>query len=392
MTIGGRWLRSLATGALATSLVALPAFGQPEPSPPQAIGEECEADAETIQFKIGSAKLSKEAKAKLDDLADEMRENDQQLAKVEGHTDSTGSPAVNQRLSAERAKAVEQYLSRKGIDTQRVEYFGRGEVEEAAGPDPEARVASVTACRRLSGEEAAQAAAAAEPQAAEPTPEPEPTPAPEVTAEPAPPPPAPTEVEMPPPPEPMGEVARAAEEAEALPSRIGIGIAAGGGVMGFNDTRSSDIADTGGTWEVRLTLGTKFPVGLDLAYVGSAQSLNVGGLDTDAIMLGNGGEATLRLQWPTGIARPFLFGGIGWMYYSVERSSVLGTTLFEHDEVGTVPIGGGVAVHVARNVNFELRFTERLAFDDDLFRTQVEDTADGDLDSWNVTAQLGFMF
>ena len=47
--------------------------------------------------------------------------------RVEGHTDSKGSDAYNQRLSQRRAEAVVKYLSGKGIDRSRLESTGLGE-------------------------------------------------------------------------------------------------------------------------------------------------------------------------------------------------------------------------------------------------------------------------
>ena len=47
--------------------------------------------------------------------------------RVEGHTDSKGSDAYNQRLSQRRAEAVVKYLIGKGIDPSRLEAVGFGE-------------------------------------------------------------------------------------------------------------------------------------------------------------------------------------------------------------------------------------------------------------------------
>jgi outer membrane protein OmpA-like peptidoglycan-associated protein len=47
---------------------------------------------------------------------------------VEGHTDSTGSDAYNQKLSQSRAESVRNFLVEQGIPTERIlstEGFGR---------------------------------------------------------------------------------------------------------------------------------------------------------------------------------------------------------------------------------------------------------------------------
>jgi len=46
---------------------------------------------------------------------------------IEGHTDSTGSNATNQKLSDDRANAVQNYFISKGIDAARLTAKGFGE-------------------------------------------------------------------------------------------------------------------------------------------------------------------------------------------------------------------------------------------------------------------------
>jgi outer membrane protein OmpA-like peptidoglycan-associated protein len=46
---------------------------------------------------------------------------------VEGHTDATGPPAWNKKLSLERAKSVAIYLIAKGVEPGRVMAIGQGE-------------------------------------------------------------------------------------------------------------------------------------------------------------------------------------------------------------------------------------------------------------------------
>jgi outer membrane protein OmpA-like peptidoglycan-associated protein len=45
---------------------------------------------------------------------------------ISGHTDNTGSLALNSKLSEDRAKAVVEYLIQKGIDRTRLEFKGYG--------------------------------------------------------------------------------------------------------------------------------------------------------------------------------------------------------------------------------------------------------------------------
>jgi outer membrane protein OmpA-like peptidoglycan-associated protein len=46
---------------------------------------------------------------------------------VEGHTDSTGTPAFNQKLSEQRAMTVRDYLVQQGVDMNSITAAGLGE-------------------------------------------------------------------------------------------------------------------------------------------------------------------------------------------------------------------------------------------------------------------------
>ncbi len=59
---------------------------------------------------------------------------------IEGHSDSSGSPGTNQMLSEKRAKAIKQYLIRKGIDAKRLAAKGFGPLKPITTNDtPEGR-------------------------------------------------------------------------------------------------------------------------------------------------------------------------------------------------------------------------------------------------------------
>jgi OmpA-OmpF porin, OOP family len=65
----------------------------------------------TVLFTVGSATLSKEAKADLDKLAETAGQQKGYLIEIVGFTSSEGGVAANQRLSKRRADAVVQYLA-----------------------------------------------------------------------------------------------------------------------------------------------------------------------------------------------------------------------------------------------------------------------------------------
>jgi hypothetical protein len=353
--------------------------------------KECKELATIVDFKVSSKALGEKQKRSLNEVADWLKQGQDRWARVDGYADATGPQEMNQVLSEKRAQAVESYLETKGVDPDRVETHGQGEAIPGETPDVASvgRVAIVTHCEP---QEAAPATATAEPaQPAQPA-EPTPTPPPPPPAEPTPP-PAET-----PPPAPSAEMAApaatgvSATAMEPKPlSGFGVALTAGGGVMGFVEQTPRDAVDTGGTWDVRLTLGTRTWVGLDLAYVGSAQGMNVAGLDTDAVLVGNGAETDLRIQYPFGWVRPYVFGGVGWNHYSVQRSSVFNTGLLQSDDEGTIPFGVGVAFGQVNGVTFDIRGTGRATFDDDLF-DGIGGTNNRNTATWGVTARIGGEF
>ncbi len=56
-----------------------------------------------------------------------VKEFDQTIVEVAGHTDSTGSDTYNQNLSERRASTVSQYFQSRGISNQRMIIVGMGE-------------------------------------------------------------------------------------------------------------------------------------------------------------------------------------------------------------------------------------------------------------------------
>ena len=51
---------------------------------------------------------------------------------ISGHTDNTGGPELNQKLSEQRALSVVNYLLDRGIDIERMKAAGYGEEQAVA--------------------------------------------------------------------------------------------------------------------------------------------------------------------------------------------------------------------------------------------------------------------
>jgi len=86
-----------------------------------------------VKFDFDKARVKPESQADIKNLADFMQEHPQTNTRVEGHTDSVGEDAYNQRLSERRASAVKQVLvNQYGIDPSRVGSIGYGKTRPIA--------------------------------------------------------------------------------------------------------------------------------------------------------------------------------------------------------------------------------------------------------------------
>ncbi len=73
-------------------------------------GQQCIIRLKAIQFPVGQAVIVPSNYALLTKVQKAIKTFGQPLVRIEGHTDSTGSEGLNQRLSHNRAQAVKQYL------------------------------------------------------------------------------------------------------------------------------------------------------------------------------------------------------------------------------------------------------------------------------------------
>ena len=88
-----------------------------------------------VLFDTGRAQLKPGAFATLDRLATFMRDNPERTLEIEGHTDSTGSDALNLALSQQRAESVRGALVSRGVDGGRIVTKGLGKAVPVAGND-----------------------------------------------------------------------------------------------------------------------------------------------------------------------------------------------------------------------------------------------------------------
>lgn len=85
-----------------------------------------------VLFQPGKADLTANAERDLVVIAGYLKQHPAQRARIEGHTDSTGSPAANRDLSLRRGTSVQTFLLQNGVDPERLDVRGLGEQEPVA--------------------------------------------------------------------------------------------------------------------------------------------------------------------------------------------------------------------------------------------------------------------
>ena len=91
-----------------------------------------------ISFDTGRADIKSNFRTVLDQFAQSLRDNPGSTVRIVGHTDSTGSDAVNNPLSVERAGSTRNYLVDRGVAGNRFAIDGRGEREPIADNNTDA--------------------------------------------------------------------------------------------------------------------------------------------------------------------------------------------------------------------------------------------------------------
>jgi outer membrane protein OmpA-like peptidoglycan-associated protein len=86
-------------------------------------------NGDSINFSTGQAALPKETEAYLAELAQKLISDNQNVyLEIQGHTDATGSDALNVSLGMRRAEAVRRYLNLHGIALNRMSTISYGKI------------------------------------------------------------------------------------------------------------------------------------------------------------------------------------------------------------------------------------------------------------------------
>jgi len=99
---------------------------EPAANPMKELDSKGFIDLYGINFDIGKAVVKPESYPVIEQISNFLKENPKIRIMIEGHTDNTGSVALNQNLSEKRAKAIKAEIVKRGIDTARMEAMGFG--------------------------------------------------------------------------------------------------------------------------------------------------------------------------------------------------------------------------------------------------------------------------
>lgn len=164
----------------------------------------------------------------------------------------------------------------------------------------------------------------------------------------------------------------------------GMSVLAGGGAGGFVTDAATSLTGVSGTYNLRVIYGTRTPIAFEAAYIGSAQSIDALGLDSDALLIANGVEASARYnflrnnQW-----QPFVTAGAAWKHYDI-RSDANTSSILEDDDVLEIPVQAGVSWR-RKGFLVDGRVGYRQAFSEDLL-------GDEELHNWGANVNLGIEF
>jgi outer membrane protein OmpA-like peptidoglycan-associated protein len=91
-----------------------------------------------ISFDSGRADIRPNLRPILDQFAQGLGQQPSMEVRIVGHTDNTGSDAINNPLSVNRAQSARDYLVSRGVSSSRISIDGRGSREPIADNATEA--------------------------------------------------------------------------------------------------------------------------------------------------------------------------------------------------------------------------------------------------------------
>jgi outer membrane protein OmpA-like peptidoglycan-associated protein len=89
-------------------------------------------DTVAILFRFDKSELDDRGQTALLDVAKQLQENPNLSVELEGYTDNVGSLPYNVQLSQRRSEAVRRFLVEKGVEMNRINSIGLGDIKPSA--------------------------------------------------------------------------------------------------------------------------------------------------------------------------------------------------------------------------------------------------------------------
>ncbi len=100
-------------------------------------GEQVRDMFESVYFEFDRSNIRSGERAKIEEVADHLRDNPDHDILLEGHCDWRGTTEYNLGLGDRRATSVREYLQDLGISRGRIEVLSMGDLEATAGGSEE---------------------------------------------------------------------------------------------------------------------------------------------------------------------------------------------------------------------------------------------------------------
>jgi len=162
----------------------------------------------------------------------------------------------------------------------------------------------------------------------------------------------------------------AKDEDESKADMRGLTVMVGAGVEGYTGGLAPEV-NPGAALGVTAAIRPSKVLGIELAYSGAVNNLDmdVGGSGPDIVR--NGGQAALTFGLAATPVQPYVLGGFGISRYNIRNGEELG---FSDDTNTNVPVGVGLRTHIGE-FTADARVNYNFLFGEDFAPAAVEDEA-----------------
>jgi hypothetical protein len=172
----------------------------------------------------------------------------------------------------------------------------------------------------------------------------------------------------------------------------------GGGVADYSFSTMRNATEPGAQWDARIVIGTRSFFGFEAGYAGTYNKMESpveGGGAVAPYIVNNSVDGALRLNFLPFRIQPYGFVGAGYNRASVNNlndNPAMAAQFNSSDNQFLLPAGGGFAFYPWRHTTFDVRYTYRAIFSNDLLVQNSAGTNNGRVDQWVVNGRLGYVF